>query len=157
MTEIVTLENIQQILSDEGLDVSKQVETDQLYIIFKILEREFPLFIKLSHSGELVQLLMFIPAPLVSQNIPATARLMHVLNKQIDLPGFCIDEDSQVMFYRLMLPAYDQKLDRKLLMMYVNATRSACEAFAALVQGVNQGAISLETVFKQMHQHDKTS
>lgn len=145
-----TLPALLQALKGEGLDALEQKETDQLYIIFKLLEKEFPLFIRFCQGDELIQFLAFVPIYLNPAQVAETARLLHLINARTDMPGFCFDEEQQVIFYRLMLPTYEGKVPKELLLAYINATKVACESFASAIQGVNVGQLKLEEVQRQM-------
>lgn len=145
-----TLPKLEAALKKEGYEVNQQQETEQIYVVFKILDHEFPLFVKIHDQSDLLQLLIFLPIELKVKHIAATARLLHALNKYIDLPGFGIDEESGTIFYRLMVPYVNNHVAKELFIHYVNATKVACETFATLIQGVNQGVVELKDVLKQM-------
>lgn len=149
----VTLPLLLTTLKEAGFDVVEQKETDQLYILFKIADRDFPLFIKICQEGELIQLLIFIPTNLTSQHQVAVGRLLHFLNKNIDLPGFGMDEENKVIFYRLMMPSYDKQFSKEVLRIYLSAAKIACESFAALIQAVNMGLVKVEEAMLQMEQN----
>lgn len=144
----VTLENILEELKKKELNPSIQEDTQQVFVSFKIHDTDFPMFIKVIHDGDLIQILHFIPAHLDKNHASDVARLMHYLNKEMDLPGFGYDENNQMMFFRLLLPTHNKKVDSQLLLAFVNAARIANETFAPMIQNVNMG----KTRFKEILQ-----
>lgn len=134
------LKDLKKLLSGRGLNVEMQPETDQLYILFEIMGKHFPLFIKVV-DAKLVQLLIFIPLALKEEHLLETGRLLHYLNRQVDLPGFCLDEQNKVIFYRLVLPAADAKVDDDTVVTMVRACQVACESAIASIVAVSQGSM----------------
>lgn len=150
------LESIKECLKNNNFDVQVQEETNQLYILFKLFQVDFPLFIKVSHEGELIQLLMFIPSQLNTQKSGDVARLLHFLNKEMDVPGFGLDENNKVFFYRFVIATSNKEIEESTVVSTVNAARVACETFATTIQAVNQGKLRFEEVLsksvpKQQH------
>lgn len=78
-----------------------------------------------------------------------TARLLHLLNKEIDLPGFGLDEKNSVVFYRCMVPAIDQQVPEPILTAFLNATQIACQSFAAVIAAIAYGAVTFDEVLKK--------
>ena len=96
-----------------------QSETQQVYTILKISQKEYPLFLRVFDDGHLLQMLAFIPCQLERNVVPDMARLLHLLNKELDVPGFGMDEMAGVVFYRLMLPTPSKKIDGELLLAFL--------------------------------------
>jgi len=143
------LTKIKDHLKAQNLDVEYQQETDQLVVIFKISEREFPLFIRIYQGGELLQLLAFIPCNTKEETLNDTARLLHLLNKEIDIPGFGMDETSFVVFYRCLVPTQDQQIAPTILDAYVNAIQVVCKTFSSVIAAVAVGAVTFDEVLKK--------
>jgi len=150
------LTKIKSYLSTKGIESEIQKETDQLCILLKIAEREFPLFIRIYEGGELVQLLAFLPCNTKTETLGDTARLLHLLNKEIDTPGFGMDENSLVVFYRCMIPVKEKKIDDKLFDAYLNATQVVCQSFAPVVAAVAYGGITFDEVLKKSKEHGQS-
>ena len=74
-------------------------------------------------------MLVFIPIQLKPDAIHDVSRLLHMLNKEMDLPGFGMDENAGVVFYRLMIPAMNKKIDGDLLLAYLKTANNICELF----------------------------
>ncbi len=150
------IDAIRSHLQEKGVEVSLQKETNQLCILLKIEEVEFPLFIRIFDGGELLQLLAFIPCNISNATASDTARLLHLLNKEVDLPGFGMDEAASVVFYRSMLPTKDKQIDPSLMDAYINATELVCKTFAPVITAVAQGAITFAEVLKKAKENQST-
>lgn len=150
------LNKIIEFLHTKGMEASYQKESNQACILFKIAEKEYPVFIRIYESGELLQLLAFVPCTLKPETFADTGRLLHLLNKEIDIPGFGMDENSEVIFYRCMIPVKDKMLDEALLNSYLNVIQVVCQSFAPVVASVAYGAVTYDEVLKKTkEQKDK--
>ena len=144
-------------LRSQEIESEIQKETNQICILLKVADREYPLFIRIYEGGELLQLLAFLPCNTKSETRADTARLLHLLNKEIDIPGFGMDEDSEVVFYRCMIPAKDKQLDKKIFDAFINATQVVCQSFAAVIAGVAYGAVTFDEVLKKSKEQNNQS
>jgi hypothetical protein len=148
-SQITLLDELKKL----GYDAKVQEQTDQIYVIFKIEKREFPLFIRILHDGELLQLLTFIPCNVKKEHIADVARFLHMANKELDVPGFCMDETSSTIFYRVMLATNRKKeFDEGVLEAYLNSTQLVCKTFANIIVALAIGALSLEEVLKKANE-----
>lgn len=151
----LTLDAILDYLTKNGMQAELQKETNQIVIIFKILDREFPVFIRVFEGGELLQLLAFIPCNMKKSAYAETARLLHLLNKELDIPGFGLDEDSSVVFYRCMLPVQDQQISETLFNAYLNSIQLVCKSFSPAIATVAYGSATFEEILKKAQQQNK--
>lgn len=145
----LTLDKLQKYIKSKDIQVELQKETNQLCILLKISEREFPLFIRLFEGNELIQLIAFLPCNTKPATVSDTSRLLHLLNKEIDVPGFGLDENNAVVFYRCMIPVKDNQVDEVIFDAFLNAVQVACKAFAAVIAAVAYGAVTFEEVLKK--------
>lgn len=150
------LEHIQKHLSSQSIHSKVEPETNQICMMLKIAEREFPLFIRVYEGGEILQLLSFLPCNIKPSALADSARLLHLLNKEIDLPGFGMDEDNKVVFYRSMIPAKDKKINKDIFNALLNATQVVCTSFAPVIAAVAFGTVSFEDVVLQAKQHNQS-
>lgn len=149
---LLTLETIQKYLAAKGHHLEFQKETGQLYMLISQGMANFPFFIRLYDHGELLQLIAFMPFSLKEGHEADVARLLHTINKDIDLPGFGMDETNGIIFYRLMLPIYKLHLEEATLELLVNIFPNICQTFSAPIMAVAQGKESLKTVLKALNQ-----
>ncbi len=145
----LNLENILQFLKDEGYEAHIQAETGQIYCILKILRQDFPLFIRIFEESKLLQLIVFIPSAIKEGAFNDAGRLLHLINKQIDVPGFGMDETAKIPFYRIMLPSFESQIDSVMLKSYLHSMKIICENFAPTIITVANGAATFEGVQKR--------
>jgi hypothetical protein len=146
----LTLDNLKQHLVNKKLEPQLQPDTDQVFIIFRIASREFPLFFRIYAGGDLLQMLAFIPCMLKPTAINDLARLLHMLNKELDIPGFGVDEVSGVIFYRIMLPASHHEIDPDVVDTLIQSIRNITETFAPVIAAVASGSATFEDVLKKV-------
>lgn len=145
----INYSDIQKFLKEKGITSELQPETKQLVIKLKIAETEFPLFIRIYEGDEIVQLLAFLPIQIKPAAMAGTARLLHFLNKELDVPGFGMDEDAAVAFYRAMVPVKDRQLETAFLMGFLNAVQLACQTFIPVIAAVANGQTTYADVIKK--------
>lgn len=110
---------------------------------------EFPLFFRIFEGSTMLQCIAFIPTKLEQRTLSGTARLLHMINKEIDLPGFGMDEDSQTVFFRHMLPCPSKTFDSELLTMVIDAIRLVCQSFGNPIAAVASGAVPFSEVLQK--------
>lgn len=140
-------------LQKAGLPAEIQKETNQIVIVLKIAEHDFPLFIRIFDGQELLQLLAFIPCNIKNKAMNDTARLLHLLNKELDIPGFGMDETSSVVFYRCMIPVLNKQIEEAILDAFLNSIQLVCKSFAPVISAVAFGATTYEEVVKKTREH----
>lgn len=131
-------------LKKNGFKAAYQPETDQISVIFEIDNVDYPLFIRVLPQKTALQLLVFIPSRVREATLPATARLLHLLNKEMDLPGFGMDESTNVVFYRLVMPALHNKIDLSLFDTYIGSIQVICRSFTTVIANVSAGILTFE-------------
>lgn len=165
----ITPDALLQFMRKNKYEAEFQAETQQVYTIFKINKKEYPLFLRVFDDGHLLQLLTFIPCHLeISEsyqlgnhsNSPSSerpsehnksvladlARLLHLLNKELDVPGFGMDEMAGVVFYRLMLPTPKKKIESDLLLAFLKTVEHVCQMFSTPIEAVSSGKMSLDQI-----------
>lgn len=151
----LTLENIQKLLQKKKHDASIQQETQQVYTIVKVGEREFPLFVRIYDQGELVQLLAFFPCQLKAETVGDVSRLLHIFNKELDIPGFGMDEVAGVVFFRCMIPMKKNKLDEQLIETFLNTIELACQTFSPTIEAIALGIVNLDEMIRKAQEQAK--
>lgn len=153
----VSLESLQEHLVKKKFAVKFQPETKQLYMVFQIDKKEYPLFIRILNGSNFVQLLLFFPGNIRPARFNEIARLLHLINKEIDAPGFCIDEESGYVFYRNVIPAVEQKIDPTLLENFINASELLCKSFTPVITNVATGVLDFNSVLKRSIEEKKSN
>ncbi len=146
----LSLENIEKYLASIDVSSEMQEESNQLYSLRKYGGYDFPLFFRVYDEETLLQMLLFFPVSIKTGCESNLARLLLLINKEIDLPGFGMDESAGVVFYRLMIPSYEKKLQKDLIGMYLNAQEGVCKTFMLPIMAVAQGKMSYQTILKQL-------
>ncbi len=144
----LTIDSLHKHLQEKNLSPEIQKETHQIYVIFKYGGKEFPLFFRIFEEHGLLQLITFIPSNLKAECVGDLARLLHYLNKELDIPGFCFDEAAGLVFYRVMIPAPNKEIDPKILDAYIQSVQTVCQTFAPVIAAVSTGMSSFDSVLK---------
>ena len=132
-----------------GLKASEQPETKQLLTKFSINGFEYPMFIRQLTGGNLLQVLTFIPCTIEKDALFDLSRLLHMVNKELDMPGFCCDEESKTVFYRVVVPCVNGQVDETLFHAFLNVTKHVCEMFGTIVQAIAVKAMSLDEMMSK--------
>ncbi|MEX1012687.1 MAG: YbjN domain-containing protein [Waddliaceae bacterium] len=145
----ITLDNLLQFVQDKGYKAHIQEKTDQVVIELEIEGKTFPIFLKLFEPSGLLQMLLFFPANIKDGAENDLARLLHLANKELDLPGFGMEENKRLFFYRQMLPVRDNKIEEYLLEKYLKAFEAVLQAYGPVVITVAVGKNTFEDVMKK--------
>lgn len=176
-----TPEELLQFMRKQKYESDIQQDTQQVYTIFKINQKEYPLFLRVFDEGHLLQLLVFVPCHLEpneqfalgkkgekSKEIEASkdghnkvviadlARLLHLLNKELDVPGFGMDEMAGVVFYRLMLPTPKKKIEGDLLLAFLKTIEHVCQMFSTPIEAVSSGQMTLDQILAKAQEMDES-
>jgi hypothetical protein len=127
-----------------GLKASVQENTNQLLTKFSQNGYDYPIFIRQLNGGNLLQILTFVPCSIEPDAFYDVSRLLHMINKELDMPGFCCDEESKTIFYRVVIPCINSQVDEPLLHAYLNTMQYVCGMFGTIVHAVAIKAMSLE-------------
>ena len=144
-----TNDGLIKFLTHHKLDPHLQEETGQVYLIFKIDTQDFPLFFRIYEAGDILQLLIFFPLQLSPERLNPMARMLHLLNKEIDLPGFGMDESIGLVFHRIMIPVFDKSIPTQLLETYMAAVPKICHQFYPAIAGTASSNLSFEEILKK--------
>jgi len=136
-------------INSNGYVAELQKETDQIAVLINIDNVQYPLFIRILTEGPVLQLLVFLPCKVTHKTINDLSRLLHLLNKEMDIPGFGMDENAGVVFYRITIPSLNKKIDKALLDTYLNSLQVICKSFTPVIINVIQGTMTLEAVVKK--------
>lgn len=145
-----TINSLMKFLKQKEYEPVYQKETDQIYILFKVGNHDFPLFFRVFDGGNILQLLLFFPMQVPQERLNAVARLLHYLNKEIDIPGLGMDENVGLVFHRIMIPTATQKIDQDLLDSLVKTAPKIAEQFFGTILGTTNSKDSFEVILKQL-------
>ncbi len=127
-----------------GIKATVQENSNQLLATFSQNGNEYPAFIRQLNGGNLLQILTFVPCTIDNEAYFDVSRLLHMINKELDMPGFCCDEETKTVFYRVVIPCINSQVDEPLLHAYLNTTQQVCGMFGTIVQAIAIKAMSLD-------------
>ncbi len=145
----LSLPNLQKKLKDLSFQPQVQADTNQVYIVLKQDKQEWPLFFRILHDGELLQMVAFIPTNYIEKCQADLCRFLLMLNKELDMPGFCIDEGSKTIFYRLILPSHKKEISDETFEAFLNTTQTVILNFAPVIEAIGVGAMTVDEVLKK--------
>lgn len=140
LNEKAFIESLEKI----GIKATLQEENNQVFASLSINDFDYPMFIRRLKGGNLLQVITFIPCTLEDGSANDVGRLLHMINKELDMPGFCSDEESKTIFYRLVVPCLNQKVDEDLFHAYINTTKQVCTMFGTIIQAIAIKAMGLQ-------------
>lgn len=170
---IITSDALLAFMKKNNYEAAIQPDTGQVYTILKIEKKEYPLFLRIFDGGNLLQLLVFIPSYLQPYDeskissmaekesqeatIADIARLLHLFNKELDLPGFGMDEMAGIVFYRLMLPTPKKKVEDEVLAAFLKTMEKVCQMFSVPIEAISSGKMPLNEVLTKAKEMEKSS
>ncbi len=119
----------------------------QIYVSFQVNGQEVPVFFGI-RSDTLLQLIAYFPFHASDKNSLQIGRLLHMLNRDVDLPGFGMDEKAGLVFYRSVILCLEQKMDPQVVEFYLKITQVIVETFMASISQIAQGAKNIDDLLK---------
>jgi len=114
---------------------------------FKANLMEYPVFLRIVQNNTFLQIVLFLPCRAEDKTLGDTLKLLNFFNRELDLPGFCYDDNSQLIFYRLVIPAFDRMLPSVLTLEKIfEVLPSIATTFAPLTQLVCSGTKDYNTI-----------
>ncbi|NGX46605.1 MAG: hypothetical protein K940chlam2_01801 [Chlamydiae bacterium] len=144
----LTHDNVFKEIERLNLKPSLQPETDQIHFVLDIKSNEVPVFTGIREESNLLQTLAYLPLQIADKTVSDTARLLHLLNHELDMPGFGMDEREKLIFYRCVIPCPEGELHDRVLEMYLSTTRLAVEAFLGAIAMITAGQTTVDEMFK---------
>ncbi|WP_375793287.1 YbjN domain-containing protein [Chlamydia sp. 12-01] len=141
--------NLSKYLTHAGLEPLLERESGLTYINIQAEDHELPLFFVIRSKGEILQLICYFPYQLYDNQKESTARLLHLLNRDVDIPGFGMDEEQGLIFYRLVIPCLNSEINETLLRVYIDTIRLVCDSFSHAIGLVSSGNMNLDELKKQ--------
>lgn len=145
----LTQTHLFQFLKENQLDPVLQKETGQLYTLFNKNGVDVYIFYVITSQNRMLQLIAYLPYQLHEKTLSDVARMLHMLNKELDMPGFGMDETEKLMFYRSVLPCFDGKIEEKQLLAHIKTVQLACDSFMHAIGLVAAGSASINDFLKK--------
>lgn len=143
-------------LKDLGYaEAQVQGPSKQVVWVLRIDDIDYPLFFKIMGEGTMLQIVAFLPTRFEKTTASDTARLLHLINKEVDFPGFCIDEESSTLFFRNVIICPHRDIDSHLLKTVLSAIEVACKTFIHAIAAVSSGHLTMDQMLKQAKESQK--
>ncbi len=142
-------EHLLKFLKTQEFDAQLQTETNQLYTPLKVGDREFPFFARIFEESGLLQLLVFLPCSVTADKVGDMGRLLHMFNKELDVPGFGMDELIGVVFFRCMVPTFKNEVQEQVVESYLATFKTVCHSFSPAVEALAAGAITFDQMLEK--------
>lgn len=145
--------NLDKFLTSLDLNPHLEKESGLTYINIQANGHDIPLFFVIRNEGEVLQMISYFSYQLL--DVSATARLLHLLNRDLDIPGFGMDEEQGLIFYRLVIPCFDKEMDGILLRIYIDTIKVVCDSFSHAIGLISSGSMNLDTIKQQIKKEAK--
>lgn len=146
----LTLFQLQDFLQENGHTCQLDEERSQLFIIFKINDFEMPIFFKVVEDYQNIQIATYLPFRVDQDLFNDTARLLHGINCEIDLPGFVLDEKEETILFRIFLPCPNGFFNANLLKLYLSSIHNAISTYIPLILSILERHYTLEEIREDM-------
>lgn len=151
----MTSEALLDFYREQGLEATADRETGQVLFNLSYEQTQCPVFVRIYPEGQLLQLMMFFPMMMQPKSQGDTARLLHFFNKELDIPGFGMDETAGVCFFRCMIPTNEQKISKEILRGYLDTLRTVCQNFFSSIGVITTRAMTFEALMEKAQQRLK--
>jgi hypothetical protein len=118
-----------------------QEEKQQIVFMLKIDDKEIPVFANVLHET-ILQMIAYLPYELKPDGLGEIARFLHLINKQLDVPGFGLDENVNMVFYRFVIPSLNPEIEDKLVEAHLSTISVACRSFMSSIEALVNGNVS---------------
>ena len=146
---------ILKLLNDSGHEAKLEEETSQISLSIKIDNLNHPTFFRVIEEGPMLQVICFLPVQYTKTTAGDTARLLHLFNKEIDQPGFGMDESSGTAFYRRVMPLLPDQLEAGEFDEIFKLLEVICGNFAKAIHAVGSGAITYDAIIEKAQAQNK--
>ncbi len=133
------------------LDIEAKIDpvSNQVFTVFHVNKKEFPLFFRELHDGKLLQILAIFPTNIISEKESDVSRLLHKINRQLDLPGLGMNEEIHTAFYRVVIDMVDKKSKKQALQVYLNTVKAICIMLSDAIEGLASGKLNYKQALQQ--------
>lgn len=127
-----------------------QKETNQVYLLQQQSGIELASFLRIMDDGKLLQIITFVPVKIRRETTGDLGRILHKINRDLDFPGFCMDESTGLVFFRIVIPCLHQQCDGELLESHLKAVPKICSTFYQLIAAVAAGSKTYDELMDQL-------
>lgn len=142
MTFPLDQNSILQFLNKLELQPELEPASKQIFIKKEHESNEYILFFAI--RGASLQIICYFPYAAKKEQFAEVSRLLHIFNRDIDMPGFGFDEKQGLIFYRNVIPCLDNIVDEKLILLFLSTQKSVIETFGKAIFGVLSGQVKID-------------
>ncbi|WP_194844320.1 YbjN domain-containing protein [Candidatus Clavichlamydia salmonicola] len=151
-------DSIFNVLKEQELNPLIEKDSGLVYILIETDDKgtpdtQSPLFFVIRNDNTLLQLISYLPFSLKPHLKEEIARLLHLLNKDLDLPGFGMDEEQGLIFYRSVIPCLESQIAATLLKVYISTIQLVCESFTHAIGLVSSGSLTVQSLQNEKMKH----
>jgi hypothetical protein len=139
-------------LEEKQLKPQMQNETGQIVMAFRLNNKDFPIFLRIAEDEDFLQVLSFLPTKIKEGQHSAIARFLHHVNNQVNLPGFSMDDQQDLVFYRIILPCPGRELSEQMLEKFLGAIFNVSNTFYPIVSQLSEATISYKDAMKKLRE-----
>ena|ERR1700722_9562524 len=143
------IDTLLQLFHEKKLEPHFDPATSQVQIVLTVSKREIPVFFNIISGGLVLQSIAYLPIEIGEKHIPDISRLLHILNKQLDLPGFGMDEKARLLFFRVNYPCIGKTFHPNIIDVMLGASELACDSFLSGIELIANGSVSLDKTLKE--------
>jgi hypothetical protein len=103
-----------------------------------------------------LQFIVTLPFFVIDEKITDISRLLLLLNKGIELPGFELSEVDRLIYYKHAFVVPEDDLDERILLSLVGMIQLLLDAFTDIIEAVATGPLSFQKVVENAQKLLKT-
>lgn len=151
----LTSDHLIAFLKGKGYQPKLENEGGQVIFQEKIHGHDFPVFMRIYPEAKLLQVLIFLPIEVKESTIPDLARQLLMFNKELDIPGFGLDEQSRTTFFRVMIPAHNKEIEESILENFLNTMSTVVDSFTPAISTVASGQMTFTEMLQRIKENSK--
>lgn len=140
---------IKKFLRANNIDANIQEETGQIILEYQTENKSYPLFIRFIEESHLLQFILVLYGSYSEKQKSSVARLLHAINRDIDYPGFGMDENTKTIFYRIVIPTPSDTIESSLVLQFLKLVESILSLFTPLIGSIARSAISYDELLEK--------
>lgn len=151
----ITPQAVSNAVRSQGMEPTVDAESGQVVFYISHEDTKCPVFIRIYPEGQLVQIMLFFPMMMQPESQADTARLLHFFNKELDIPGFGMDESTGVCFFRAMIPVYERKIPAPIFNGYLETIKTVCKNFFSSIGVITTRTMTFEGLMSMVSEKNK--
>ena len=155
MTSKLSKDTLIQFLKEKKLEPTIEEDSGLVVVVQKIDKAEIAIFFNIMADDTLLQTMAYLPLEVHEKAVADTARTLHLLNRDSEIPGYGLDEERYLVFFRCAIPCINKILDTAVLERMLIVTRLSIETFLPAIAMVASGAASIDQILAEGKKQQK--